>query len=82
VAKNAAELGNLVAVGVGGAFDVISGMLKRAPEIWQKLGLEWLYRLIQEPWRWKKDLDLLRFAGKIVLSRAGLYRSRKKRDPR
>ena len=82
VAKNAAELGNLVAVGVGGAFDVISGMLKRAPEIWQKLGMEWLYRLIQEPWRWKRDLDLLRFAGKVVLTRAGLYRNRKKRDPR
>ncbi len=40
-----------VAMGVGGAFDLISGKLKRAPKVWQSLGLEWLWRLIQEPMR-------------------------------
>lgn len=36
-------------VGVGGSFDVIAGKTKRAPERYQKLGMEWFYRLIQEP---------------------------------
>lgn len=37
--------------GVGGSFDVFSGLVERAPETWQKLGLEWLYRAAQEPRR-------------------------------
>ncbi len=41
-------------VGVGGSFDVISGVKKRAPKIIQKLNLEWLYRLIKEPKRCKR----------------------------
>ena len=40
-----------VAVGVGGAFDIWSGIKKRAPEWVQRMGLEWLYRLIKEPQR-------------------------------
>ena len=41
--------------GVGGSFDVMAGMVERAPDIWQKLGLEWLYRVKQEPRRlWKR----------------------------
>lgn len=43
--------------GVGGSFDVYAGKVKRAPLLWQKLGLEWLYRVIQEPGRmWKRYL--------------------------
>lgn len=43
--------------GVGGAFDVLAGLVRRAPESWQKLGLEWLYRLLQEPGRlWQRYL--------------------------
>lgn len=38
-------------MGVGGSFDVVAGVIKRAPELWQRLGLEWLYRFIQEPRR-------------------------------
>jgi len=37
--------------GVGGAFDVLAGLVKRAPDSWQKSGFEWLYRLLQEPGR-------------------------------
>lgn len=48
---------------VGGAVDVLSGKLKRAPGLLRSLGLEWLFRLIQEPWRWKRQLSLIRFIG-------------------
>jgi N-acetylglucosaminyldiphosphoundecaprenol N-acetyl-beta-D-mannosaminyltransferase len=41
--------------GVGGSFDVLAGKVKRAPRIWQRLGIEWLYRVVQEPRRlWKR----------------------------
>lgn len=43
-----------VAIGVGGAFDYISGSIKRAPKFIRKIGLEWLYRLILQPWRIKR----------------------------
>ncbi|KUK36469.1 MAG: N-acetylmannosaminyltransferase TarA [Thermacetogenium phaeum] len=52
------ELGVPVAIGVGGSFDVISGRLKRAPRIWQRLRLEWLFRAIQEPRRWRRLMVL------------------------
>ena len=38
-------------MGVGGTYDVFTGHVKRAPKIWQTLGLEWLYRLAKEPKR-------------------------------
>lgn len=43
-----------IAMGVGGTFDYISGTLPRAPIFYQKTGLEWLYRLIKEPKRWRR----------------------------
>lgn len=51
----------LVLMSVGGAFDVISGALPRAPHFWQKLGLEWLWRLVRQPWRLVRQLALLKF---------------------
>lgn len=50
-----------LALVVGGAVDVFAGKLKRAPKVLRLLGLEWLFRLIQEPWRWKRQLNLLKF---------------------
>jgi len=43
-----------IAMGVGGSFDFISGIVKRAPKILRSWGLEWLWRLVLEPWRWKR----------------------------
>ena len=44
-------------MGVGGTFDVISGKVNRAPNFMQKIGMEWLFRLLQEPRRmWKRYL--------------------------
>ncbi len=52
-----ATLGVPVCHGVGGSFDVLAGKVKRAPARWQRLGLEWLYRVRQEPGRlWKRYL--------------------------
>jgi N-acetylglucosaminyldiphosphoundecaprenol N-acetyl-beta-D-mannosaminyltransferase len=51
-----------VGIGVGGSFDVLAGTKRRAPRVMQRLGLEWLYRLLQEPSRWKRQLALPRFA--------------------
>jgi len=55
ISRNLKLLPNIrVAVGVGGTFDFISGKAKRAPFIFRRIGLEWLWRLILEPWRWKR----------------------------
>lgn len=48
-------------MGVGGSFDVISGKVKRAPVFWQKIHLEWFYRLASQPSRWKRQLAIPRF---------------------
>lgn len=49
---------NAVMIGVGGLLDVFAGDVPRAPEAWQKLGLEWLYRLLREPKRIKRMIRL------------------------
>ena len=50
-----------VMMGLGGSFDVYAGQVKRAPDIFIKLGLEWLYRLLKEPWRIKRMMKLPKF---------------------
>lgn len=56
-------------IGVGGSFDVLAGTVKRAPLIWQKMNLEWLYRLLQQPSRWKRMLVLPQFVMKVFIER-------------
>jgi N-acetylglucosaminyldiphosphoundecaprenol N-acetyl-beta-D-mannosaminyltransferase len=53
------------AIGVGGAFDFLSGTVPRAPFIIRYAGFEWLFRLIVQPWRWKRQLALLEFMSLI-----------------
>lgn len=48
-------------MGVGGTYDVFTGHVKRAPRLWQQLGLEWLYRLLSQPSRITRQLRLLRY---------------------
>ena len=48
-------------MGVGGTYDVFTGHVNRAPKVWQNLGLEWLYRLLSQPSRIKRQLRLLRY---------------------
>jgi N-acetylglucosaminyldiphosphoundecaprenol N-acetyl-beta-D-mannosaminyltransferase len=59
-------------VGVGGSFDVWSGLKQRAPIIWQKLNLEWLYRLFQDPSRWQRIFALPQFALLALGERIGI----------
>jgi N-acetylglucosaminyldiphosphoundecaprenol N-acetyl-beta-D-mannosaminyltransferase len=59
-----------IAMGVGGAFDFIAGKRKRAPKLMQKLGLEWLFRLIQQPSRIKRIFNAtIKFPLLILFSR-------------
>ncbi|YCI76908.1 WecB/TagA/CpsF family glycosyltransferase [Bacillus sp. R1-10] len=62
-------------MGVGGSFDVLAGKVNRAPVFWQKMRLEWLYRLIQQPSRWKRMLALPRFVLKVRRLRKTVQRS-------
>lgn len=57
------------AMGVGGSLDVWAGALKRAPEFYRKHGLEWLYRLFQEPSRFRRTLKLPIFLFKVIVSK-------------
>lgn len=52
-------LHSTVMIGVGGSFDVWAGHVQRAPKIWQKLGLEWLYRTLKQPERFKRIFPTL-----------------------
>jgi N-acetylglucosaminyldiphosphoundecaprenol N-acetyl-beta-D-mannosaminyltransferase len=56
----------LVGIGVGGSFDYVVGLQKRAPEWMQQAGLEWLYRLLREPRRWRRQTALLYFALSVI----------------
>ena len=60
--KHRQELPAAVALGVGGAFDFVAGVTKRAPLWMQRLGLEWLHRLLSQPWRWRRMRVLPGFA--------------------
>jgi N-acetylglucosaminyldiphosphoundecaprenol N-acetyl-beta-D-mannosaminyltransferase len=69
IARNRERLGVPVMVGVGGAFDFVAGVTRRAPAWMRRLGLEWLHRLVSEPWRWRRQLALPRFVGLVLRQR-------------
>jgi len=66
ITRNLNRLGVPVAMGVGGAFDFIAGRAQRAPRWVQRLGLEWLHRLIHQPWRWRRMLALPKFVWLVM----------------
>ncbi len=71
--KNLPNIPVKIAMGVGGSFDYISGNVPRAPETLRKFGLEWLYRLLHQPWRWRRQLALISFG---ILSFKEMFSSR------
>lgn len=56
-----------IAMGLGGSLDVFAGTVKRAPNFFQKLGIEWLYRLIKQPSRFVRMLALPKFGFTVLL---------------
>jgi len=72
-AEHGAATGCGAGIGVGGSFDVLAGTARRAPRVVQKMGLEWAYRLVREPGRWRRQLALPQFvvavAQDMVVSR-------------
>lgn len=69
IAKNLSHLPVKIAMGVGGSFDYLSGQVPRAPRLFRLLGLEWLFRLILQPWRIKRQFALIRFVYLVVCNK-------------
>ncbi len=63
-------------MGVGGTFDVLSGKVKWAPSIFRKTGTEFIYRLIREPKRWRRQLALPQFAWSVLTARVATSKRR------
>jgi N-acetylglucosaminyldiphosphoundecaprenol N-acetyl-beta-D-mannosaminyltransferase len=71
--RNLAALAIPVGIGVGGVFNYLSGATPRAPLWMRRVHLEWLHRLVSQPWRWRRQLALPRFA---VLALGAALRAR------
>lgn len=67
IARNQPDLQVPLAMGVGGTFDYLSGRVPRAPAIIRRIGMEWLYRLIRQPQRWRRIMNAVpRFAWHVI----------------
>jgi N-acetylglucosaminyldiphosphoundecaprenol N-acetyl-beta-D-mannosaminyltransferase len=69
IAAHRDELGVPVMMGVGGAFDHLTGVRRRAPVWVRRLSLEWLFRLITQPWRWRRQLAIPQFVWAVLTER-------------
>lgn len=69
LARHSNKFKGIVCIGVGQGFDVLGGVVTRAPVWMQKIGLEWLYRLVTQPWRWKRQLRLIKFIFLLIASK-------------
>lgn len=69
MAQNASKLDVGLMAGLGGSLDVFAGTVLRAPEKWQRMNAEWLYRCIKEPWRFKRIARLPLFILKAIAKR-------------
>jgi N-acetylglucosaminyldiphosphoundecaprenol N-acetyl-beta-D-mannosaminyltransferase len=66
IARNQPRLRVPLALGVGGTFNFNAGVSRRPPATVKRLHLIWLYRLVSEPWRWRRQTALARFAAAVV----------------
>ncbi len=69
IARNLPRLQVAMAMGVGGSLDFIAGEVARAPDWMQRRGLEWSYRLLRQPWRFRRMLRLPRYALAVLRQR-------------
>ena len=70
IARNLPRLDVAMAMGIGGSLDFIAGVVPRAPQWMRARGLEWLYRLLRQPWRLRRMLRLPRFAFAVLRQKA------------
>lgn len=66
IARFMYELPCSVFMGVGGSFDVFAGKVRRAPKLMINFGLEWLYRVVKEPWRFKRLASIPKFLWMVI----------------
>lgn len=66
ILKHKHELGAKILMGIGGSLDVYAGVAERAPLSFQKIGLEWLYRLLKQPSRIGRMMDLPKFGFTVL----------------
>lgn len=76
IIRHKAALNSRILMGVGGSLDVLSGQIKRAPLFFQKMGLEWLWRLLRQPWRIKRMSALPKFVWAVKQSQWRRKRNR------
>ncbi len=81
ISENLPILPVKMAMGVGGAFDYISGEVRRAPFFIRAIGLEWAFRLINQPWRLKRQVKLLSFIGLVLKEKVGINKRHETTDP-
>jgi|GEM_PF-1347345 len=74
IEENREYLRARVAMGIGGVLDEWAGKTRRCPEWLDRRGGKWLWRLIQEPWRWRRIVRVLKFGGLVWLSKWGMIR--------
>lgn len=72
--RNRAKIRAKVAIGNGGVTDILAGEAKRAPEVFQRLGLEWLYRLLKDPKRLGRQMNLPLFLLRVFVDRTSVKR--------
>jgi N-acetylglucosaminyldiphosphoundecaprenol N-acetyl-beta-D-mannosaminyltransferase len=78
--ERGASLGVPFVMGVGGAIDVVAGITRRAPRVWQRLGIEWLFRLLQEPRRMFRRYAVTNARFACLVAQALLARGVRRRD--
>ncbi|MFD0714935.1 WecB/TagA/CpsF family glycosyltransferase [Paenibacillus sp. GCM10027626] len=76
ISQHKAALAVPVIMGVGGSFDVVAGVVKRAPVLFQRLRLEWFYRLLKQPTRFKRMLALPKFVVKVLRDKENVTKHR------
>lgn len=60
------QFDGVIGIGVGGAFDYLGGQVIRAPGPLRAIGLEWLFRLLNQPWRWRRQMRLFKFIELVI----------------
>lgn len=66
IARNKERLGVPVSIGVGGTLDYLAGVQRRAPALLRRLWLDWAFRLVTQPWRWRRMLTIPRFMWAVL----------------